>query len=34
MDKRKRIISIIAAIMAIIMLLGLIAGFLPTSFFL
>ena len=30
MDKRKRIISIIAAIMAIIMLLGLIAGFLPT----
>ena len=30
MDKRKRIISIIAAIMAIVMLLGLIAGFLPT----
>ena len=31
MDKRKRLISILAGLMALIMLLGLIAGFIPTA---
>ena len=31
MDKRKKLISILAGIMALIMLLGLIAGFIPTA---
>ena len=31
MDKRKRLVSILAGIMALIMLLGLIAGFIPTA---
>ena len=31
MDKRKKLISILAGLMALIMLLGLIAGFIPTA---
>ena len=31
MDKRKRFISLLAGLMALIMLLGLIAGFIPTA---
>ena len=31
MDKRKKLISILAGLMALIMILGLIAGFIPTA---
>ena len=31
MDKRKKLISFLAGLMALIMLLGLIAGFIPTA---